>query len=198
MTHDDGLRYGVLTTNLSKIFNSILRGAKNILITSCIQMIFYRLVKYFNTRHVQTLRNVQKNPNNLFTLHVAIKIAKDQVKANQHRVTVFNLQRGIYEVLTRRASAGLQGGENFHTVTLAKKKYFCRKWSIYKYPCSHVLVVCQEIAVHFSGFVDDAYTITAYMNIWNGEFNPLPYEDYWMHTHVEKYIPKVNHQPVDG
>ena len=75
-------------------------------------MIFYHLVKYFNTRYAQALRYIQENPNNLFTPHVAIKIAEDQVKANQHRVTIFNLQRDIYEVLTRRASAGLRGGEN--------------------------------------------------------------------------------------
>ena len=107
LAHDDGLRYSVLTINLSEVFNSILRGAKNVPITACIQMIFYRLVKYFNTRHAQVLRYVEENLNNLFTPHVAIKIVKDQVKANQHRVTAFNLQRGIYEVLTRRASGGL-------------------------------------------------------------------------------------------
>ena len=53
---------------------------------------------------------------------------------------------------------------------------------MYKYPCSHVLVVCQEITVHFSGFVDNAYTITAYMNAWSDEFILLPHKDYWMHT----------------
>ena len=107
MAHDDGLHYDVLTTNLSEFFNSVLRGARNVPITACVQMIFYRLVKYFNTRHAQALRYVEENPNNLFTPHIAIKIAEDQIKANQHRVTAFNLQRGIYEVLTRRASAGL-------------------------------------------------------------------------------------------
>ena len=60
---------------------------------------------------------------------------------------------------------------------------------MYKYPCSHVLAVCQEIAVHFSNFVDDAYTITIYMNAWSGDFNPLPQEDYWIHTRMFKYIP---------
>ena len=58
LAHDDGLRYGVLTINLLEIFNSILRGARNVLITACIQMIFYRLVKYFNTKHAQALRYV--------------------------------------------------------------------------------------------------------------------------------------------
>ena len=76
-------------------------------ITACVQMTFYRLVKYFNTRHAQALRYVEENPNNLFTPHVAIKIAEDQVKANQHQITALNLQRVIYEVLIRRASTGL-------------------------------------------------------------------------------------------
>ena len=88
------------------------------------------------------MRYVEENSNNLFTPHVAIKIAEDPVKANQHRVTAFNLQRGIYEVLTRRASAGLRGGKNFYTVTLAERKYSCGKWSMYKYPYSDVLAVC--------------------------------------------------------
>ena len=90
-------------------------------ITACVQMIFYHLVKYFNTWYAQALRYVQENPNNFFTPHVVIKIAEDQVKANQHRVTAFNLQRSIYEVLTRRASVGLRGRKNFHTVTLTEK-----------------------------------------------------------------------------
>ena len=113
MAHDDGLRYGVLTTNLSEVFNSVLRGARNVSIIACVQITFYRLVKYFNTRHAQALRYVEENPNNLFIPHVVIKIAEDQVKANQHRVTVFNLPRGIYEVLTRRASVGLRGEKIF-------------------------------------------------------------------------------------
>ena len=104
---------------------------------------------------------MQENPNSIFTSYVIIKIAKDQVKANKYRVTTFNLQKGIYEVLTRRASTGLRDGGNFHTVTLNERKYSCGKWSIYRYPYSHVLVVCQKIAVHFGRFVDDAYIIVA-------------------------------------
>ena len=107
MAYDVGMRYGVLTINLSEIFNSILRGAKNISITVCVQMTFYHLVKYFNMRRSQASRYVQENSNNFFTPYVAIKIAEDQVKANQHTITAFNIQRGIYEVLTRRASIGL-------------------------------------------------------------------------------------------
>ena len=96
-------------------------------IIACVQITFYRLVKYFNTRCTQALRYIQENPINFFTSHIIIKIAKNQVKANQHRVTVFNLQRGIHEMLIRRASTGLRGGENFYTVTLNERKYSCEK-----------------------------------------------------------------------
>ena len=41
--------------------------------------------------------------------------------------------------------------------------------------------------------MDDAYTITAYMNAWSSDFNPLPHEDYWMHTRMFKYIPDHHH-----
>ena len=99
-----------------------------------------------------------------FTPHVAIKIVEDQVRANQQAVIAFNIQRDIYEVLTRRASAELRGGKNSQTVTLNNRKYSYEKRSIYRYPCSHILAVCQEIAIHFDGFVDDAYTFAAYMN----------------------------------
>ena len=46
-------------------------------ITACVLMTFYRLVKYFNTRHAQALRYVQESPNYLFTPHVTIKIAEN-------------------------------------------------------------------------------------------------------------------------
>ena len=58
LVHDDGLRYGILTINLSEVFNSILREARNMINTACVQMIFYRLMKYFNTRYTQALRNI--------------------------------------------------------------------------------------------------------------------------------------------
>ena len=70
-------------------------------------------MKYFNTRCAQASKYVQENLNSFFTPYVTIKIVEDQVKANQDTVTVFNIQQDIYEVLTRRASAGLRGGKNF-------------------------------------------------------------------------------------
>ena len=69
-------------------------------------------------------------------------------------------------------------------MTLSDRKYSCEKWSIYRYLYSYVLAMCQKITVHFSRFMDDAYTVAAYMNAWSDEFYPLPHEDYWRSTHI--------------
>ncbi|KAL6552790.1 hypothetical protein OROHE_008154 [Orobanche hederae] len=50
LAHDGGRRYGLLTTNLSEIFNSVLKGARFLPITACVQLTFYRLVHYFEVR----------------------------------------------------------------------------------------------------------------------------------------------------
>lgn len=50
LCHDGGRRYGMMTTNFSDVFNSVLKGVRNILITVCIQMTFYWVNDYFVLR----------------------------------------------------------------------------------------------------------------------------------------------------
>lgn len=50
LAHDGGRRYGLLTTSMSEIFNSVLKGARFLPITACVQLTFYRLVHYFDVR----------------------------------------------------------------------------------------------------------------------------------------------------
>ena len=50
LAHDNGRRYGIMTTNLCEVFNSVLKGARNLPITACVQLTFYRLVNFFNIR----------------------------------------------------------------------------------------------------------------------------------------------------
>ena len=48
---DHGLRrYEMRTTNISEVFNGVLKGARNLPITACVEMIFYHVVYYFKSR----------------------------------------------------------------------------------------------------------------------------------------------------
>ena len=51
--HDDGRRYGMMTTNLSECFNGVLKNARFLPITALVQLTFFRLVSYFDGRRAQ-------------------------------------------------------------------------------------------------------------------------------------------------
>ena len=43
LSHDGGQRYGIMTTNMSEVFNGVLKGAHNLSITALVQLTFYRV-----------------------------------------------------------------------------------------------------------------------------------------------------------
>ena len=53
LSHDEGRRYGIMTTNMSKVFNSVLKGARNLPFTALVQLTFFRLNSYFVARREQ-------------------------------------------------------------------------------------------------------------------------------------------------
>ena len=55
LAHNGGHRYGVMTTNLSKSFNGILKSARYLPITMLVELTYYRCVAYFADRYTKAL-----------------------------------------------------------------------------------------------------------------------------------------------
>ena len=53
LSHDGGRRYGIMTTNMSEVFNSVLKGAHSLPFTALVQLTFFRLNSYFVARREQ-------------------------------------------------------------------------------------------------------------------------------------------------
>ena len=53
LSHDRGRRYEVMTTNMSEVFNCVLKGTRNLPITALVQLTFFRLNTYFVARREQ-------------------------------------------------------------------------------------------------------------------------------------------------
>ena len=53
LSHDGGRRYGIMTTNMSEVFNSVFKGVRNLLIIALVQLTFFRLNSYFVSRGEQ-------------------------------------------------------------------------------------------------------------------------------------------------
>nr|GEV46036.1 DNA-binding WRKY [Tanacetum cinerariifolium] len=116
LAHDGGKRYRMLTINMSEIFNSVLKGARYLPITSCVQLIFYRVVHYFNV--IRSLGGVAQVNGNLYTPYVSAKQSALMTKASAHTMRSFNREKGIFKVTT-------QTGKNAQVLNLEKQTCTC-------------------------------------------------------------------------
>ncbi|KAL6523564.1 hypothetical protein OROGR_017167 [Orobanche gracilis] len=116
LAHDGGRRYGLLTTNLSEIFNSVLKGARFLPITACVQLTFYRLVHYFEMR--RPLGSSAQANGDAYTPHVIAKQVALMSKTSAHFLRSFNREKGIFELTTQR-------GRNVQVVNLEEKTCTC-------------------------------------------------------------------------
>ncbi|CAI9297141.1 unnamed protein product [Lactuca saligna] len=182
LAYDGGRRYGLLTTNLSEIFNSVLKGARFLPITTCVQLTFYRMVHYFEVR--RPLGSSSQANGDAHTPHVIAKQVTLMAKASAHSLRSFNREKGIFEFITQR-------GRNVQVVNLEQKTCTCGKWEAFKYPCSHVLSACAKLSLNSWQYVDKCYSIVYYCATWASEFSSLPHEAYWPQSPFNELLPNL-------
>ena len=68
----EGRRYEIMTTNMSKVFNSILKGARSLPFTTLVQLTFFPLNSYFLARRELGANRLASNEQ--FTPYVDAKI----------------------------------------------------------------------------------------------------------------------------
>lgn len=116
LCHDGGRRFGMMTTNFSEVFNSVLKGARNVPITAYVQMTFYRVNDYFVLRRKAALALSEDGGS--YPPQISARLVAYGVKANSHGVRVFNFQQGIVEVKTAQSGMHPHKGGIFRWPTL--------------------------------------------------------------------------------
>ena len=97
LAHDGGRRWGMMTTNGPESLNNIFKEARELPVTSIIEVTFYKCVRYFFERRKQAVENI--NSNRVYSTKVTELIEKRRLKGNTHTVTGFH-QDQRYEVIT--------------------------------------------------------------------------------------------------
>ena len=110
--HDDGHRYGVMTTNLSECFNSVLKSAPSLPITSMVKFTFFKLANYFDDRRAKI--QDQLNSGELFSKYAMDKFTRCREKAGGHTVTMFNCSLGVFEIRTCPNLGSSYKGDHTH------------------------------------------------------------------------------------
>ncbi|KAH0647500.1 hypothetical protein KY285_032748 [Solanum tuberosum] len=174
VSHDDGKRWGVLTTNLSESFNGLLKKARGLPVTAMVRLSLEQTVERY-TRRCQTTHQLVEQ-NELWTSSFKMKWEKNYEGSKRHFVYDWNISIGVYEV----RSIQIDGtGGNPHCVSLSEKKCDCEKWANLHFPCSHVMKVTERMGALARNFVSEHFTTENYVTTYSGSFSPIGHEAYW-------------------
>ena len=81
-----------MTTNMSKVFNSVLKGARSLPFTALVQLTFFRLNSYFVERWEQGANRLASDEQ--FTPYVDAQIQGHVVKAGSMEIVLYNHIQG--------------------------------------------------------------------------------------------------------
>ena len=150
ISHDGGRRYGIMTTNMSEVFNGVLKGARSLPLTTLVQLTFFRLNSYFVARRELGANRLASDEQ--FTPYVDAQIQGRVVKAGSMEIVLYDHVQGRFHVKSRSGRT--------HHLNLHDKNCTCGKTLIYGFPCSHIIVACQHRCVNFQFFVQGYYCNT--------------------------------------
>ncbi|XP_027364806.1 uncharacterized protein LOC113871913 [Abrus precatorius] len=153
---DEGCRYGHITTNLSESINKVLKGARNLPITTLVKATYARLVEYFVKRGETAMHEVNNGGRYCQKLMEAME--KNQQEASSHQVQRYDIQRTRFEV-EEAFNPVIQRGGHKWTVILSTRYCQCKKFKAFQYPCSHVIAVCAHMSIDFWQYVNLVYTL---------------------------------------
>ena len=139
LSHDGGRTYGIMTTNMYEIFNSVLKGAQILPITALVQLTFFRLNSYFVARREQGYNRLA--PYVQYTPYVNAKIKAHVVKASSFEIALYNHNQGRFHVKSKRGRT--------HRLNLHDHKCTYGKTLIYGFSCCHIIAACQFCSIDF-------------------------------------------------
>ena len=125
-SHNGGRHYGAMTTNISECFNGVLKGAHGLPIAAIVEFTWCKLVAYFHNRHKQITSDLSRGK---VWSDYAIEIYnKNAQKTAGHTLRNFNLQIGVYQVVTLYNDHRGGGGNHNYEVHVFARTYGCGKW----------------------------------------------------------------------
>jgi hypothetical protein len=146
-----GMRYGYMTSNMTEIFNSILRGVRSLSVTAITSFTFYKCNEWF-VKHLVNAQMVQTHHSNYV---VAPNIYLDNKRYEAHaqgmHANCFDMEAQKYEVLE---GGGTTFGSEHHeakrfTVNLSENTCTCDVAQLIHVPCPHIIIVCNLIGWNF-------------------------------------------------
>ncbi|XP_058202962.1 uncharacterized protein LOC131317423 [Rhododendron vialii] len=102
------------------------------------------------------------------------------MRARRHGVIEFDRETGIYEVRTPMNPTSPYKGNHRHTVHFNDQTCTCNKMQQWRMPCSHVIAVCNRMAMDPTRFIGNVWRRDSNIAIYSSEkFILLRDKPYW-------------------
>ena len=139
LSHDGSQRYGIMTTNIFEVFNSVLKGTRSLPIIALVQLTIFRLNGYFVAIREQGYNILTSDEQ--YTSYVDVKIKAHAVKARLFDIVLYDHNQRQFHVTSKRGQT--------HCLNLHDHKCTCGKTLIYEFPYSHIIAACHFYSVDF-------------------------------------------------
>ena len=134
IVHDKGIRYEIMTTNMSECFNSVLKNARFLPITALAELTFFRLVSYFEGRRAWGKDALKRST--VYISYVHGLISTHQSKASTHRVTWLDRTTYVFHVKTTMNGPYMSRGDHVQVIL------WLYIYQLYTYNYHVILMIC--------------------------------------------------------
>ncbi|KAG7587678.1 MULE transposase domain [Arabidopsis suecica] len=169
LAHDSGRRYGVMTIETEVLF-AICESFQSLglSVTANALRLFDELRLLFHTGLCDSSGRV--NCGDVYTKLVTDKL--DEFRTASVTYVVMPIDKGVFQVTEPLHKDGW-------IVRLRECTCTCGKFQSKKFPCLHVLAVCEKLKINPLQYVDDCYTLERLFKTYTATFSPVPKVSAW-------------------
>ena len=191
--HDTGARYGIMTSNMSEVYNGVLKGVRALPVTALIHETWNRTLTYFADR-VQ-VANARDIMGKAWSEKIQRHLDEKATKSQSHGCLQIDALRNKWQVNVRaKYVKGHHRGARKQAVIFGPNtcECTCNKPKLLGYPCSHVLRAAAEQNIGVENYISPYFNTYNLLNTWSGEFwawgLDQHYRDVWPDK-ITKWVP---------
>jgi SWIM zinc finger len=186
--YDGGRRYGHMTTNLVECVNGVYKKTRHLPITSLVQATYYKLATSFARRKGRATKAINKR--HPFSQDCTKQMQAGEAKSRGLNVEIFShvdIRGAVSDVEENKK--GRKFAVNY-AVSLPNRWCDCGKFQADRFPCAHVIAICNAKHIDYHQYVDKLYRNETLLSAYSVEFKELPHESYWPDAPDYKLVPE--------
>ncbi|XP_015939444.1 uncharacterized protein LOC107464992 [Arachis duranensis] len=174
--HEDaGRRFGHMTTNISECVNSVVKGTRNLPVTSLVKSTYGRLAQLFVVRG--QIAEAQLGSGHEFCQALVKAIDRNLRDSRCFTVTLYDRHQSEYTVAETTPTGTFSLGS--YRVSLKDHRCDCGHFQALHYPCCHAIACCAYSRLNWASYVHEVYRMSEVFNVYNQGFLPPIPEGLW-------------------